>query len=73
MTYKELQFGLNIDHGLVLHDGPLLTLGGLSILSNKLVEVEGTIRAHLGGPEERVRLKDLIDMMRGVAATGETD
>jgi hypothetical protein len=73
MTYKDLAVKLDIERGVVQHREPFLRLGGLQLASTEHVEVEGMVKAHLGRPEERVRLSDLIAMMRGIAGLVETD
>jgi hypothetical protein len=73
LRYREFDLKFDVDRGIVRNDREILRLGGLQILSTDLVDVAGEIRTHLGSPGERVRLRDMIEMLSGIISATEAE
>jgi hypothetical protein len=73
LTYSDFDVKFDVERGLVRSDGAILQVGGLQILSTDHVEVVGKVRAHLGGPGERILLRDMIQMLSGLTPVAEAE
>ena len=64
LVYRDLDFKLEVDHGRVQNEQGVMRLGGLQLFSSDLSEVTGEVRLHLGRDGERIKLQDLIGVLR---------
>jgi hypothetical protein len=64
IVYRSLLFNFDTTKGQVITEPSLLELRGMNLFSDQQLEVDGTMRVHLGGKGETFTLQDLTSLGR---------
>jgi hypothetical protein len=65
VSYRDLSLVFSAAGGQIRREAPLLTLGGVRLLSAREVQLNADVRVHLGR-EEDLRLRDLLYLLESI-------